>query len=116
MGVDTKTAIPAQYDQIAVGSAAVAQLIRNDMVKAFEKLFDNELYCILRFIGCSIGTHTVKARKTFDPASTILLLVTIMDVLVANKFAMLYLVVGVRTVRMLDEHGLVGLLHITNVI
>ena len=73
---------------------AVAQIIRNDMVEAIEKWFDNELYCILGFIGCSIETRTVKARKTDDPARTIV------DVLVANKFAVPNLVIGYR---MLDE-------------
>ena len=73
---------------------AVAQIIRHDMVEAIVKWFDNELYCILGFLSCSLGTRTVKARRADDHARQIV------DVLVANDFALPNLVVALR---MLDE-------------
>ena len=73
---------------------AVAQIVRHDMVESIVKWFDHELYCILGFLACSLETRTVKARKTDDPNRKIV------DVLVANKFAVPNLMVAFR---MLDE-------------
>jgi hypothetical protein len=73
---------------------AVAQIVRHDMVESIVKWFDHELYCILGFLACSLETRTVKARKKDDPNRKIV------DVLVANKFAVANLSVAFR---MLDE-------------
>ena len=77
---------------------AVAQIIRHDMVEAIVKWFDNELYCILGFIACSLETRTVKARKEDDAARKVV------DVLVANKFAVPNLVVAFRILDELKSH------------
>jgi len=73
---------------------AVAQIVRHEMVESIVKWFDHELYCILGFLACSLETRTVKARKKDDPDRKIV------DVLVANKFAVANIVVAFR---MLDE-------------
>ena len=45
---------------------AVAQIVSHDMVESIVKWFDNELYCILGFLACSLETSIVKARKIDD--------------------------------------------------
>jgi hypothetical protein len=53
---------------------AVAQIVRHeshDMVESIVKWLDHELYCILGFLACSLGTHTVKRRKTDGPCGHI---------------------------------------------
>ena len=77
---------------------AVAQIIGHDMEEAIKKWFDNELYCILGFLACSLETRTVKARKKDDPNRKIV------DVLVAGEFALPNLVVGFRLLDELVSH------------
>jgi hypothetical protein len=77
---------------------AVAQIVRHDMVGSIVKWFDHELYCILGFLACSLETRTVKARKKDDPNHKI------MDVLVADKFAVANLTVAFRMIDELKSH------------
>jgi hypothetical protein len=56
------------------------------------------LYCILGFLACSLETRTVKARKKDDPDRHIV------DVLVANKFAVANLTVAFRMIDELKAH------------
>ncbi len=51
-----------------------------DMTGAILKWFHRELFCPLGFIACAIQMRTVRARKEEDG--------TIVDVLIANKFAL----------------------------
>jgi hypothetical protein len=63
-----------------------------DMIEAILKWFDRELFCPLGFIACAIQTRTVRARREEDGL--------IVDVLIANKFALANLTVAMK---MLDE-------------
>ena len=67
-----------------------------DMIEAILKWFDRELFCPLGFIACAIQTRTVRARKEENGS--------IVDVLIANKFALANLAVAFKMLDELKEH------------
>jgi hypothetical protein len=74
---------------------AFAQIVA-DMTGAILKWFDRELFCPLGFIACAIQTRTVRARKETDG--------TIVNLLIANKFALANLMVAFKMLDELEDH------------